>query len=263
MPADRGTGYTLGFAALVCLVCSILVTSTALALKDRQEANRLLDLRRNVLVAAGKAEPGERLTPEQVDLRFGSIQALVLDRRTAELQAEVSAASFDARWEEQNPATSLAVSDNPAGLSRLPDRVLVYQVCEAGRLQSLILPVQGKGLWSTLYGFLALGADTSTIGGVAFYQHAETPGLGGEVDNQRWRERWKERQAFDQQGQPRIEVIKGKAGSPADDPHRVDGLSGATLTTNGVTNLVQFWLGDEGYGPYLEQVRAGGGEPCR
>jgi Na+-transporting NADH:ubiquinone oxidoreductase subunit C len=118
----------------------------------------------------------------------------------------------------------------------------------------VVLPVQGYGLWSTLYGFLALEADLRTIRGITFYEHGETPGLGGEVDNPRWKSRWVGRLALDDQGEPKIEVIKGPAGPPQEDPYRVDGLSGATLTARGVTNLVHFWLSSDIFGTYLDRL---------
>ena len=119
----------------------------------------------------------------------------------------------------------------------------------------VILPVSGMGLWSTLYGFVALDADLRTIRGLTFYEHGETPGLGGEVDNPRWKALWPGRRAFGADAEVRIEVIRGRAG-PADvDPHRVDGLAGATMTGRGVTNMLRFWLGEHGFRPYLERLR--------
>jgi Na+-transporting NADH:ubiquinone oxidoreductase subunit C len=133
---------------------------------------------------------------------------------------------------------------------------LIYERVDGDDVVLLILPIEGKGLWSTLYGFLALAPDTKTIEGLTFYEHGETPGLGGEIDNPRWKGLWKDRVAFDDEGNPEIEVIKGAAGPPDTDPHRVDGLSGATLTGRGVTHLIQFWLSNDGYGPFLEKFRA-------
>jgi Na+-transporting NADH:ubiquinone oxidoreductase subunit C len=258
MSRERGTGYTLGFAAVVCVVCSILVSTAAVALRDRQDANRALDIQRNVLLAASLMEPGEDLTVEDIERRFEDVQPLVVDRASGGLLPDVDVANFDLRWESQNPETSQPVSGNPAGLARLPDRLLVYQILDGDQVDQLVLPVEGKGLWSTLYGFLALDADTTTIRGIAFYQHAETPGLGGEIDSPRWRGRWEGRKAFDDAGAIQIQVIKGQAGTAAADPHRVDGISGATLTGNGVSHLARFWLGDEGYGPYLDHFRGEG-----
>jgi len=122
----------------------------------------------------------------------------------------------------------------------------------------VVLPVEGKGLWSTLYGFLALDKDVNTIKGLTFYQHGETPGLGGEVDNPKWKALWPGRKAFGDDGQPKIAVIKGQAGPVAEDPYQVDGLSGATITARGVSHLVQFWLGTHGFGPYLKQFKERG-----
>ena len=107
--------------------------------------------------------------------------------------------------------------------------------------------------------FLALNPNARTIRGLTFYEHKETPGLGGEVDNPRWKALWPGRLATDENGVPKISVVKGRAGPVSEDPYHVDGLSGATITSNGVTNLMDFWLGENGFGPYLSKQRAGGG----
>ena len=100
-----------------------------------------------------------------------------------------------------------------------------------------------------------MGKDLQTIEGLVFYQHGETPGLGGEIDNPKWRALWKDRKAFDSAGEIEISVIKGQAGTPERDPHHVDGLSGATITARGVTHLLHFWLGQHGFQPYLAQLK--------
>ena len=123
----------------------------------------------------------------------------------------------------------------------------------------VVLPVEGLGLWGTLYGFVALEGDLRTIRGLTFYEHKETPGLGGEVDNPRWKALWRDRLAFNDDRQPVIRVIKGPAGPAPDAPYSVDGLSGATITSRGVTNLLQFWLGPDALGPYLTRLRDEGG----
>ena len=145
---------------------------------------------------------------------------------------------------------------NRAGITRLPLKSLVYERVAGDEIELLILPIEGKGLWSTLYGFLALAPDTTTIEGMTFYEHGETPGLGGEIDNPRWKSLWKGRLAYDAEWQPAITVIKGAAGPAEDDPYRIDGLSGATLTCRGVSDLVQFWLSSDGFEPFLAKFRA-------
>jgi Na+-transporting NADH:ubiquinone oxidoreductase subunit C len=122
------------------------------------------------------------------------------------------------------------------------------------KIQQVVLPVYGKGLWGTLYGYLALKSDLNTIQGLTFYQHKETPGLGGEVDNPLWKEQWEGRKLYDENGNPAAMVFKGPA--PDDNPYAVDGLSGATITSRGVTNLLAYWASDEAYGPFLDKLAA-------
>jgi Na+-transporting NADH:ubiquinone oxidoreductase subunit C len=179
----------------------------------------------------------------------------VIDLATGETVPDVDPATFDQLRAAKNPETSSPAPPNRANVRRLPDNALVYKVLgEEGGIEAVVLPIEGYGLWSTLYGFIALEDDLDTVRGITFYQHGETPGLGGEVDNPRWKSRWVGRKAFDENGLPIIEVIKGVAGPPQEDPYEVDGLSGATLTARGVTHLVRFWLGKSGFGPYLEKL---------
>ena len=147
---------------------------------------------------------------------------------------------------------------NAAQLNEIHDIIKIYHVEKDGKLDMLVLPISGKGLWGTLYGYLAISSDTNTIRGITYYNHKETPGLGGEVDNPTWKSYWPDRKIYDESGDVAIHVIKGAAESPETDPHKVNGLSGATITSRGVTNMLQFWLGDDGYGPYLKSIRESG-----
>jgi Na+-transporting NADH:ubiquinone oxidoreductase subunit C len=256
---QHSTAYIIGFMAAVCLVCSIFVAGSAVSLKSRQQANEILDRQKKVLVVAGLMEDGERITSEEVSRRYdANITARVVELETGSYAADMNAESYDQQKAAKDPKTSKPAPENPAKVLRLPKYGTVFQVKdESGSIVSVIIPIEGVGLWSTLYGYLALAPDTRTIQGINFYQHGETPGLGGEVDNPIWKSRWAGRLAFDDRWIPRISVIKGQAGPPDQDPYRVDGLSGATITSRGVDNLVRFWLGDSGWGPYLEQVRGG------
>lgn len=222
-------GRTLLVAFLVSLVCSSLVASAAVVLKPRQVANALLDMRRNILEVAGLMDPAG-----DVDELFQSI-----DRRVVDLGAGAYVEGVD-----------------PEGN---PELGVVYLVRREGEVSRIIVPVSGYGLWSTMYGFVALRADANTIADITFYAHGETPGLGDFIAKPSWRELWRGKRVVDEAGDLKIEVIKGRV--PEDDPladYRVDGVSGATLTGNGVTKLVQHWLGDDGYGPYLRDLREGG-----
>ena len=249
-------GFTILFAAAVCFVCAIFVSGSAVLLSDRQERNRILDRREKVLAVAGLVGTGEKVSPETISKLFEeNIRPLVVDMETGEPQPEVDAANFDQSAMMADPATSHAAPPNQAKVVRVPNQGLVFQIMDGETVDGIIIPVEGKGLWSTLYGYLALDSDGQTIQGITFYQHGETPGLGGEVDNPRWKSLWSGRKAYDESGEPKIQVIKGQAGPARQDPYAVDGLSGATLTSRGVTHLVQFWLSEDGFGPYIQRYR--------
>ena len=250
--------YNLGFSAAVCVVCAIFVSLSAVSLEDRQAFNKEIDKQRNVLVAAGLASSEERLLPEEIQERFEPIRRVVVDLQTGEEVPDVDPMVFDDLVAAVDPTTSREAPENDARVLRLPHQALVYELRDpAGVLDRVILPVSGMGLWSTLYGFIALDADLVTINGLTFYDHGETPGLGGEVDDPEWKGLWVGRRAFGDDGAVTIAVIRGRAGSASEDPYRVDGLAGATMTSRGVTNLLRFWLGENGFKPYLDQLRLG------
>jgi len=254
---QHSNGYIIGFAAAVCAVCGFVVALSAVSLKDRQDANVLLDRQKNVLAVAGLMKPGEKIDSEEINRRFDeSIQARVIVRSTGKVNETIDATTFDQKKAAKDPATSAAAPANAAKVMRLSNDVLIYEVVTDGRVAAMILPIEGMGLWSVLYGYISIAADATTIKGITYYQHGETPGLGGEVDNPRWKAKWIGRKAFDERGKAAIAVKKGTAGSPQEDPYRVDGLSGATITSRGITNMLRFWLGEEGFGPYIERQRA-------
>ncbi|MBN2804670.1 MAG: Na(+)-translocating NADH-quinone reductase subunit C [Deltaproteobacteria bacterium] len=257
MSAKNKTGYTVRFAVAVCLVCSVFVCVSAVALRGRQEENKKLDMQVNVLKAAGLVKPSEDIDKLEIGKRYSSIRPVVVDMKTGLIAKDVKPADVNMRKDISDTSKSFAPSVNDAKVLRVPNYGIVYELIENDKPSMLILPVSGKGLWSTLYGFLALDYDTVTIKGVSFYEHGETPGLGGEISNSGWTDLWKGRKIFDEQFNPVFKVKKGAAGSVADDPYEVDGLSGATLTGKGVTHLVQFWTGKEGYGLFLENFRKG------
>ncbi len=253
----NSTLYTVLFAAAVCLVCGVAVASAAVGLRDQQELNKIIDKKSKVLAAAGLLPEGKVTADEVSRLYEEHVVPQVVNLKTGSTVEGIDPATFDIQKAMKDPETSTDATPNPAQVPRLPENSLLYEIKKDGTTDSLVLPVQGKGLWSTLYGFLALSADTETIQGLIFYQHGETPGLGGEVDNPRWRQLWVGRKPFGEGYTPVIEVIKGSAGSVEETPHQIDGLSGATITSRGVTHLVQFWLGDRGYGPTLAKYRQG------
>lgn len=252
----NSTIYTIGFATLICVFCSVLVAASAVILAPRQNLNRAAYKQKNVLLAAGIVKDGQKVSNADVAKLFDeNIQMKVVDLKTGDYVDGVDAKTFDQGKAQDDPAQSTEVAENSAKVKRTPNNGLVYQVVKDGKIEQVIIPVEGYGLWGTLYGFLALDKDTTTIHGITYYDHKETPGLGGEVDNPRWKGLWTGRKAFDEAWKPAIKVVKGSAGPVDAAPHGIDGLSGATITSNGVTFMMDFWLGANGYGPYLAKFR--------
>jgi Na+-transporting NADH:ubiquinone oxidoreductase subunit C len=248
-------GRVLGVALALCVVCSVIVSTAAVILKPQQEANKTRDLKRNILMAAGLFDASQ-----SVEDQFKMVTTRVVDLNTGEYRDDIDPLTYDQRAAAKNAATSTKLSgeEDIAKIQRRENMSLVYLVNnDSGDLDKVILPIRGYGLWSTLYGFVALDSDANTIAGLGFYEHGETPGLGGEVDNPRWKAIWEGKKTY-RDGDVAISVIKGAVNtdSPASD-WQVDGLSGATLTSRGVHNLVQYWLGSDGFEPYLDNLRKG------
>ncbi|MDR3157886.1 MAG: Na(+)-translocating NADH-quinone reductase subunit C [Zoogloeaceae bacterium] len=258
----ESTARTLVVALIVSLVASIFVAGSAVILKPVQEENRLLDRQRGILAVAGV---GAGLSSKEVQEIFAKrIQAELIDLSTGEKSEAHDPLSFDALKAAQDPETSAALpgKEDLAGIKRRERFSTVYRLVKedgGGELEALILPVRGYGLWSTLHGFIAIKPDLNTVLGLGFYQHGETPGLGGEVDNPKWKGQWPGKTLFDESGKPNIEIVKGGVQPGGKDAaHQVDALAGATLTTNGVNRLLVFWLGEQGFGPYLARLRQEG-----
>ncbi|WP_366524767.1 NADH:ubiquinone reductase (Na(+)-transporting) subunit C [Nannocystis sp.] len=189
--ARDSTGYTIGFAVAVCVICGIGVAGAAVALGPRQAENKVLDQQKQVLLVAGLMKPGQQATPEEVTALFTkNIRREVITLKTGAEDKAIKAETFDQRRAQKDPATSTTAPENAAKVFRLPNNALVYHVLKDGKTDTLILPIEGYGLWSVLYGYLAVDKDANTIKGITFYAHAETPGLGGEVDNPKWKAPW-------------------------------------------------------------------------
>lgn len=251
---------TVTVAFVMCLVCSIIVASAAVLLRPTQIENKLLDKQRYILEIAGLSSADA--PAGQVQKVFAEkIQARVVDLKTGQFTTKQDPATFDPLEAAKDPAQSigLAGADDIASIHRRENETVVYLVeDDQHQLQTLILPVRGYGLWSTLHGFIALKADLNTVVGLGFYQHAETAGLGGEVDNPRWRALWPGKQVFADDGRPDIQIIKGSVDpSNPKAAHQVDGLAGASLTSKGVANLLKFWLGPQGFGPFIAHLKDG------
>jgi len=246
---------TVSFAIIVSLLCSILVSFSAVGLRDRQKSNERLDRQKKVLDVAGLLDEKTAQDPAKIQALYTSlIKPELVDLKADANCKSLDASSFDQMKFAKDPKTSFKAPNNRAKVQRVPNCAQVFRVLKgegSTEIAALILPVEGKGLWSTLYGYIALEPNLVDVKGLTFYKHAETPGLGGEVDNPKWKAQWKGKKAFNDGFAPALYVKKGKA----NDKYSVDGLSGATLTSNGVTHLLKFWLGANGFGSYIKQQR--------
>jgi Na+-transporting NADH:ubiquinone oxidoreductase subunit C len=237
---------TLVVALVLCVACSLVVSTAAVGLHPLQEANRALDRQRNILLASGLYTP-ERNVAEL----FDRVETRWVDLSRGRF---VTPPDRDARAEQ----ISIPRARDIAGIKTRPRYVQVYVVREHGTLQSIILPIWGLGLYSTLHGYLALAGDGNTVQGIRFYEQGETPGLGGEVDNPRWLDLWPGKRIYANGGEPRLRLVKGGVDPNAGDAaYAVDALTGATLTSRGISRMLQYWFGDDGYGPFLAGLRKG------
>ena len=254
--ADKDSvGNTIKVALLLCIVCSVFVSAAAVLLRPAQQANKDLDRKTNILAAAGLLKPGL-----SIEEQFASITAKAVDLDTGKFTDAVDVLIYDQRKAGKDSALSDELSDeeDSAKISRRLKYGMVYMVEGDQGIEKVILPIKGSGLWSTLYGFLALEADFNTVAGIGFYEHAETPGLGGEVDNPLWKAKWVGKRVYSDDAGVALGVIKGEVdlSRPAA-IHQIDGLSGATLTSKGVHNLIRFWLGESGFEPFLVNLKNG------
>lgn len=247
--------YTIKVALALCIVCSVVVSTAAVMLKPAQQANKARDFKSNILSSAGLLEEGKSI--EEI---FERVDTRIVDLASGTFSDAFDPEEFDQRKAASDPDVSenLTADEDLAKIGRKERYAEVYLATDPEGRDILILPVRGYGLWGTLYGFLALESDYNTIVGLTFYEHKETPGLGAEVDNPAWKAIWDGKEVYSEEGEVAITVLKGKVDNNTPDrEHKVDGLSGATLTSRGVHNLLRFWMGENGYKPFLDNLRSG------
>lgn len=249
----NSNGYVMGFAVGICVLMSSMLALTATVLKPTQEAAAEADRQKNVMIAAGVVTGEEVLSVAEVQKRFAErVQEVVVDTRSGQVVDGKSASDIAAL----NKAAAKEAPTDKTAANRY--RVVAKTKSADGKIESVILPISGKGLWSTIYGYLALDADLAHVRGVTFYKHGETPGLGGECENPVWCAQWKGKSILDaQQKLVGVGVLKGKVNpaNPVEKAHKVDGLSGATITSNGITKFVLADL--QVFDSYLTALRKG------
>ena len=232
---------TIGVAFSVCLVCSLIVSSAAVSLRDLQNENKLNDRRIKVLQVADIYNPNESISEQ-----FNQLESKFIDFKTGMLMDEYN--NFSLEDYDQVVATKVMVVGNYLFL-----KIYILRD-EIGTIEKLVLPIRGYGLWGTLYGYISIEDDFNTVSGIEFYEHKETPGLGAEVDNPNWKNSWKGKKIY-KNNEVVLSVIKGKVdNTDSQAAYKVDGLSGATITSRGVSNMVSYWFGESGYSQLLKEL---------
>ena len=251
---------TLGVAFAICLICSFVVSSTAVSLRDMQNENKANDKRMKILQAAGIFDPSKDIKEQ-----FSALEPKYIDFNTGKLLTGSSLDEFLSEHKgdyDQIAATRNSKYSKP--LSTSEDIAIIKNRENIGKfyllrnddysINKVILPVRGYGLWGTLFGYISIENDFNTVAGLEFYEHKETPGLGAEVDNPKWKALWPGKQLY-KNDDVALEVIKGKV--PEGDlniAYKVDGLSGATITSKGVSNMIKYWFSDSGYANLFSEL---------
>ena len=251
--------HTLTVAAVLCVVCSLLVSVAAVGLRPLQVANKERAQQKNILVLTGLYDENE-----PVEQTFEQIETRIIDLETGKFvdESEIDPNTYDQRKAAGDAELSVTIDPEKdvANIKRREKYSYVYLVRKGDTIDQIVLPVYGKGLWSTMYAFLSLDADANTIRGITFYEHGETAGLGGEIENKNWQESWSGKRVFDDDANIQLHVIKGPVDRERPEAvFEIDGISGATITVNGVTKMIRYWLGPDGFGPYLTQYKTAGG----
>lgn len=255
MSSNKETfGKTVTFVFIVCIVCALLVSFSAVQLKPLQVKNKLLDQQTKILEASKllSMTDGSAKSIQATFAKF--VEAKMIDLDSGNF-IEGNPNLFDERRNARDNAKSDKPDNDIAGINRRSHDAVVYLVSnEAGSVETVVFPIVGSGLWDLMYGYVGLESDLNTVRSLVYSDHKETPGLGAEVMNPKWKALWPGKKIYNEAGDVKAELVKG--GAKADNIHGVDALSGATLTSNGVTRTLQFWFGEEGYAPFIAKYRS-------
>ena len=246
---------TLGVAFVICLVCSLVVSFAAVNLRDLQKENATNNQSIKILQAA-------KIYDSSIDVKiqFSKLEMKYVDFNSGKILNSYEnfvIEDYDQLKSTRNPnlSTSLSASEDIAIIKNRENVGKFFIVRnEDSSIDKLILPIRGYGLWGTLYGYMAIEEDFNTVAGLEFYDHKETPGLGAEVDNPKWKAIWPGKKIYEND-EVKLAVMKGKVETDdANIDYKVDGLSGATLTSRGVTNMITYWFGESGYAKLFKEL---------
>ena len=240
---------TILVAFLVSAVCAALVSAATVMLRPIQAANRAAEEQAEI-AALVRGIPGMTGLLENAG---GTLSTVVVELESGRAAPDLDAGSLQAALADPANWTALEPGADLAGLGNRPDYAQIFLLREEGEVSLVLLPMTGSGYGGRIDAILALHEDMNTIAGIAITDHSETPGLGGRIDEPAWRSNFPGTETRDESGALRFNVAQGGATTP----YEVDGITGATRTGAGVTRMVRFWLGPDGYGPLLRAIERG------
>lgn len=240
---------TVLVAFLVSAVCAALVSGATVVLRPIQAANRAAEEQARI-EALVQGIPGMAALLQQSG---GVLSTVIVDLDTGRASAEVTPDTLGQALEDPANWRVLDREQDLAGIGQRPNIAQVFLLRDAEQVSLILLPLSGQGYGGRIDAILALRGDLNTVAGLTITRHSETPGLGGRIEEAAWQADFPGVTLRDDQGEMRFRVARG----PAAGAHEVDGITGATRTGRGVTQMVRFWLGPDGYGPFLNAVARG------
>lgn len=210
--------YIIFFTIIMCVIISFILSTVSISLKDKQEINREIDKHKNILIAAGISINNDNIQ----DIYEKRVELIMLNKNGNIIADD----------------ELIKINKN----SYLP-LYKIKDLNDSNKANAYVYPVTGKGLWSTLHGYLAVNANGIQIIGLTFYKHGETPGLGAEIEKPAFRNKFIGKKLYNKDKFVGITVAKGKARDHTNysfqSEHIVDGISGATITAKGVEKMIK------------------------
>jgi Na+-transporting NADH:ubiquinone oxidoreductase subunit C len=258
--SSESIGRTLVVAAGVALFCSVMVSAAVIYLRPMQLAWAEIGRNRVIVTLAGLLEDPQTASDREVAAAFLELEALLVDLESGQTVRDRDALRYAPREAVTLARDGVDIPDalDNAQLGRRSRLAPAYVWVENEAMRKLILPVHGQGMWAPIHGYLALAGDCNTVTGIAFDEHGETPGVGDRIEAPGWQASWVGLQAVGPGGDVLLAPGRGAAAVVDEGPvSGFDAISGATVTVNAVTRIVQYWLGPHGFGPFLGRCREG------
>lgn len=246
---QQSNAYIITFSVILTVVLGLLLSGTAQVLGPRQQEAIALDKKKQILGAVISSEEIAAMSPQEVNEYYSShVGSTVVDINGKEVTEQggvaVSAENVDVAKNYKKPAEE-----------RLYPVFIYHEEGDPSVVKSYILPLYGAGLWDAIWGYMALDTDMNTVGGVTLAHAGETPGLGARITTPEVQARYQGKEIFDESGDlVGVQMQKGEGKDYSSDPHKIDGMSGATITGTGVNNMVKSYL--DHYKAYIESKKS-------